>query len=662
MKTINRILTFIILTALCSRAASPELVEKVKAGKLTEARASWWGFNAEDSTDALQAAFASGAKRLIVDKQPTPWIVTSLSLSSNQEIFFEEGVEVLAKKGEFMGKGDSLFLLSNISNVTLRGYGATLRMRRDDYDAPPYKKAEWRHVLCIRGCANIKVFGLTLAESGGDGIYLGSVKGAPSNLDVHIKDVICDKNYRQGISVITAENLLIENTVMRDTAGTAPSAGIDFEPNNANERLKNVVMRNCLTSNNAGDGYEFYLPNLHKSSEPVSITIENCKSIGDRAAVRVITGNSDEDAVRGSMAFEGCEFKSSLKRGIEISRKPEYGMKLAFKQCSVVGCGSGLTNKTDVAFSSRGGDVTPVGGVCFENLQIIQPCSRPWISWFNNIFADQGVSGVSGDVVVKCDDKVKTVALTPEWLQAKFPPRFNVRVPSVDIDWDSIKVVDALKGEQPLQPLRLRRQGEYLFYAQAGVEVLLTGNQRKVGRYAVSDKPLLIKTLGGKTLKKIKMAGFKEKVSVKFTPKKTGVYRLNVDSGGNSFVLRTANVPVAFDTSVNPVGLISSRGSLYLSVAAETELFAVQISGSGDAEAVKASVFSPEGKLVWSSDMIVEVDRFTANHGEGQKDGLWRIKLDRPSEGCFEDFHVSALGAPGFLFLNSQRIWTAQKK
>lgn len=659
MKTVLLPLCF---SALWSVAQSPELVEKVRAGKLTEARASWWGFDAEDSTAALQAALSSGVKRLIVDRQEGPWIVTPLKVRSNQEIFFADGVEVLAKRGEFKGRSDALFSLSCVSNVTLRGYGATLRMWRDDYDSPPYKKAEWRHVLSIRGCSNIKVLGLTLTESGGDGIYLGSVKGNPNNLNVLIKDVVCDKNYRQGISVISAENLLIDNTVLSNTGGTPPSAGIDFEPNNSNERLKNIVMRNCISSFNTGDGYEFYLPNLTKSSEPISITIENCKSIRDRTAVRFTTGNSDEEAVRGSMAFAGCEFRSALRSGIEICQKPEYGTKLSFKNCSVVACNVQDPQKSDVSLSNRIGNVVPVGGVRFEDLQVTQSSARSWIAWFNNIFADQGISGVSGNVTVRCADQVEKIVLNSEWLQRTFPPRFKVRVPRVEVDWSSIKVADELKGEQPLSPFHLRHQGEYLFYAQKGTKVLMIGDQRKVGRYEPSTKPLLVQTLAGKTLRKFKMAGFKEKVSIKFTPEKTGLYKLVVDSGGNSFVLRTANVPVALDTSVKPAALIASKGSLYLPIAEGTDLFALEIAGSGDAEAVKATVFTPEGKQIWSADNIIEVDRFTANHGEGKKGGLWQIKLDRPSEGCFEDFCVSALGVPGFLFLHPQRIWTSQKK
>jgi len=52
------------------------------------------------------------------------------------------------------------------------------------------------------------------------GLYFGSAQAGVTNNDVHIKDVVCDGNYSQGISMITAENLLIEDTVLKNTAGT----------------------------------------------------------------------------------------------------------------------------------------------------------------------------------------------------------------------------------------------------------------------------------------------------------------------------------------------------------------------------------------------------------------------------------------------------------
>ena len=282
--------TFVVFSAvvvgLCSCAEAKDAnrnedaIAKVKAEKLDEARASWWGFDSEDATESLQAAIASGAKRVIVEDMGTPWIVTPIDVASDLEIVFEKGVVVEAKKGEFHGRNDSLFNISRKQNVSLVGDGAILRMHRKDYDAPPYSKAEWRHVINIRSSSNIKVYGLTLAESGGDGIYLGTAERGVTNKDIHIKDVVCDGNYRQGISVITAENLLIENTVLKNTGGTAPQAGIDFEPNHSTERLVNCVMRNCIAENNNGCGFVFYLPNLTRQSAPISIRMENCVARG----------------------------------------------------------------------------------------------------------------------------------------------------------------------------------------------------------------------------------------------------------------------------------------------------------------------------------------------------------------------------------------------
>ncbi|MDD4101768.1 MAG: right-handed parallel beta-helix repeat-containing protein, partial [Kiritimatiellae bacterium] len=477
------VLAFITTAALTVSAAPDQAkLALVASGELKEARASWWGFDAEESTRALQAAIDSRVPRLIVDNTGSPWIADRLRCVSDQEIVFEQGVEVLAKAGAFTGKTDSLFSLVCVTNVTLRGPGATLRMRRADYDAPPYVKAEWRHVLNIRSSANIKVYGLTLAESGGDGIYLGVARRGLTNLDIHIKDVVCDKNYRQGISVISAENLLIEDTVMRDTAGTPPAAGIDFEPNLADERLKNCVMRNCLTENNHGDGYEFYLPNLTRASEPVSILTENCRSVNDRTAVRVITGNSAADAVSGSMTFKGCQFEASRRQAIIVGRKPADGMELAFSQCLVSGCAPGDADISDLLLNNRMGDERAVGNIRLEQVTISQPTARPWILWQDVTFVAEPLTGLSGSVSIISGGTRQELELTPEWAAAKFPPRFTVRVPRVTVDLAKARVVDQAEGTRELAPVTIRKRATYLLFAKAGQEVVVAGRQTQVGK------------------------------------------------------------------------------------------------------------------------------------------------------------------------------------
>ena len=159
-------------SALCE--VNQQAIDDVAAGKIKEARASWWGFDETDSTASLQAAIDSRVPKLIVDNVGKPWIVDPIRLVSDQEIVFEQGTEVVAKRGSFKGTNDCLFTCRLQKNVTLRGEGAVLRMWRSDYDGAEYQRAEWRHVLSILSSENVKVYGLTLSESGGDGIYLGS--------------------------------------------------------------------------------------------------------------------------------------------------------------------------------------------------------------------------------------------------------------------------------------------------------------------------------------------------------------------------------------------------------------------------------------------------------------------------------------------------------
>ena len=67
----------------------------------------------------------------------------------------------------------------------------------------------------------------------------------PFSQDVVIRNCISHDNDRQGISVISAVNLLVDNCVFSSTRGTAPEAGIDLEPDTPDQRLVNCVIRNC---------------------------------------------------------------------------------------------------------------------------------------------------------------------------------------------------------------------------------------------------------------------------------------------------------------------------------------------------------------------------------------------------------------------------------
>ena len=113
---------------------SPESVREVLEKEITVANAAWWGFDKHDSTDALQSAINSGAKRVIIPNMVDDWIVRPIKLASNQELIFEDGVVVTAKNGEaiqvytgfkkpIQNPGDVSILFENCRITSKRGGG-----------------------------------------------------------------------------------------------------------------------------------------------------------------------------------------------------------------------------------------------------------------------------------------------------------------------------------------------------------------------------------------------------------------------------------------------------------------------------------------------------------------------------------------------------------
>lgn len=321
-----RILLTLIATALAApgvhaRSAKraphgdPKAIQEVISGKRKVANAAWWGFDPVNATAALQAAIRSGAATVIVPNVGKPWIIDPIFLESNQEIDFESGVEIQARRGGFRGKTDALFTLEEKTNVAIKGYGAVLSMHKEDYRKAPYVKAEWRHCLAILCGTNIKISGITCANSGGDGVSIdGTNHDCPFSKDIVIKDVISENNYRQAISVMSVDGLLIEGAILRGTEGTKPGAGIDFEPYLPKQRLVGITMKNCVIEKNDFFGILVAVRNLPADFAPVQITIEGGRVTGNGAgALAVVSGNAV-----GAISFRSTELDG--KRSISPSR------------------------------------------------------------------------------------------------------------------------------------------------------------------------------------------------------------------------------------------------------------------------------------------------------------------------------------------------------
>jgi len=396
---------------------SPKAVKQVLEGKRTVANAAWWGFDEYDATEAMQSAINSGAKRVVVPNMTKDWIVRPITLAGDQELVFEEGVEVTAKRGEFRGREDCLFSAVNIKNITIRGYGAIWRMQKQDYMENTlrdyYSKAEWRHTLNLSSCTNVKIYGLTLKDSGGDGIYLGSAnKEQPYNKNIYIRDVVCDNHYRQGISVIGAENLLIENCVLKNTWGTSPSAGIDFEPNLPTNILVNCVVRNCVFEDNWGRGIIVVPIHLAPGDRDISILFENCR-VSSNKGKGIVVAWIDDSRPNGSIEFKDCLIENVESYGLYLANISPDGADVRFRHCTWRNIGKGLVKNDFLGFVDKLETTAPMlfnftnpdfteknGGVEFIDCLVEDNINRPFFA-AREKEGDTGIYDITGKITVR---------------------------------------------------------------------------------------------------------------------------------------------------------------------------------------------------------------------------------------------------------------------
>ena len=367
-----------------------------------------FGFNSKDVTSAVQKAIDSGATKIIFTKKTAPWIVhKTINLKSNQMLYFEPGVCVKAAKGKFKGRNECLFSAVKCKGITLSGYGAVLEMRKTDYwNAKEYCKSEWRHGISIYDCENIKIEGITVKNTGGDGIYLGAGKDNACH-NIEIIDVVCDSNHRQGISVISVENLLIERCSFLNTAGTDPMAGIDFEPNQSTQKMKNIIVKNCYVANNKALGLHVWLNKLNvKTEDHISILFENCVVEGGQASAHV--GACQDNGPQGEIVFKNCIFTGASQNAIRLRDKSSKNIKVVFENCVIrdVGTkkltcrrGKPVDLNAPVAIFTIYKRAKYPGGVYFKDCLIVDKYKRPFMIIADPInFASDGFSNIYGSI------------------------------------------------------------------------------------------------------------------------------------------------------------------------------------------------------------------------------------------------------------------------
>ena len=638
------VIGFGAILAVCSGAAG----ETVKVSQ--------FGFDPEDSTRFVQAALDSGAKCVVFDNRGAPWIVRPLKARSNTDILFEDGVELLAKRGEFRGKRDYLLDMSNVTNCTIRGLGekgGVLRMHKADYQKPPYEHSEWRYALSLLGAVCVNVENMSFIASGGDGICIGRAAR-----DIVIRKCRCVDNHRQGISVCSVKNLLIEDTYLANTRGTPPSAGIDFEPDRPSERIANCIMRNCRIEGNAGKGIDIFLPKLEKCSEDVGIRIENCHISGNSTGTAITGGPEDfeNNGPKGSIVFSGCTFAGNRIGAIGIQRKPT-NLTLRFEDCTVT------NEKAGVWLSTTKWDGAIPDGMAFSNLVFYAAQEQDWYKARPN---ERGLvakvpSNIVGNVtIVRPNGCSEQKAITQKWADEVFaidcqtPPKRISGLPPIDV----CKVQDSKPGEMvELSPFELLWQFKYVFFAERAGKVRfrarLVPKSEKYFHVPSATLRLYRSPSSKKVLKTVELSGV-EPVDFEIDVAERGFYVLSNKAVRERMLIEAADVPVAVyvgDRQQLAFVSNSKKQSMWVYVPEKSNGLAFVTKGGTDSF-LGASLIAPDGITASQKPQIENWDVLQ------QKDpmaGLWRIDVCKPQAGNRKYFYVDLTGVPGLIWLSREK-------
>jgi hypothetical protein len=231
---------------------------------------------------------------------------------------------------------------------------------------------------------------------------------------VTIRRVDCNANHRQGISVISAEDLLIEDCRLRNTDGTAPQAGIDFEPNHPEECLVNCVVRRCTAEFNAGTGYQICPQFMNSASKPISIHLDQCVSRGNRQhAIHLISAPKDPPV--GRLRITGFLAENDCMAGLSVQFNPFDAVQIEVEDAIFRDCARNDTFFPPLYLQGLDEDSRPAGNLHFKNVTVKDDHDRPILRIRDR--KGNGVKAVTGSINLERDGQTESILVDDAWLE-----------------------------------------------------------------------------------------------------------------------------------------------------------------------------------------------------------------------------------------------------
>lgn len=216
------------------------------------------GDGSRDDTAAFQRAVdalpASGGTIRVPSGRYLIDPLRSIRLRSRQHLSLAADARLLAIPNA--AERAYVVLVQGVSDVEISG-GRIVGER----DLHRGRGGEWGHGIMVRGAERVTVRDIHISRCWGDGISIGAidVKGGPpvSSSDVTIARVSCAGNRRQGLTIGRSRRVRVHDCEFSGTAGTAPQAGIDVEPD-AGAGTADVRIERCRIHGNRGPGIQLW--------------------------------------------------------------------------------------------------------------------------------------------------------------------------------------------------------------------------------------------------------------------------------------------------------------------------------------------------------------------------------------------------------------------
>lgn len=242
-----------------------------------------------------------------------------LNLKSNQTVSFQNNSCLIMKPNHETNYG--MLNIINAENVKVNNAYLI-----GDKDKHLGTNGEWGMGINILSSSNVNIINPKIQKTWGDGIYIGELskvkqknikKKSFTNTNINIKGGNIEDCLRNGISIISGINIVIDGITIKNISTKPPRAAIDIEPNTKSNIIRDIALNNIITKNNF-NGIVIMLTNIidSKMVDIGTIIINNHTDYDSKSSL-TISNYSDKLSKKAEL--------QSLKGEIIISKNNYYG-------------------------------------------------------------------------------------------------------------------------------------------------------------------------------------------------------------------------------------------------------------------------------------------------------------------------------------------------